>query len=367
MRILLIFIPLITISSCVKYSRDPMETLEMKVDTDQTLEYLQDLESDYASEPQLYYQLARTYYQKGNYAAADNNIKKAINLAEGNPDYYYLEGKVQQKLNHSNRAIKSLLTAEALGMKSFDLYRILATEYLNESQVDKAKASVERLLQLEQTGEGYRLKGDVMLVMNDTTDAIENYDKALKLNSKETASHLRLYDIYARQQLYDKAEYHIDKLLQISPKKTAYIENKAYLLSNTDRLDTAKLLYKTLVEERGELKDLYNLANTFYKMREYDSAQLVSNKAYEEDNSFLAARLITARSLDKQRQYQLAIQTYEEILAKDSTNNLAQTELEVLRRKVAYLWRLQQEKQSQEETGDNPPAAVEKKEVTIEE
>ncbi|UII25568.1 tetratricopeptide repeat protein [Fulvivirga maritima] len=366
MRILIIFIVLIT-SSCVKYSRDPMETVDMKVDPDQTLEYLQDLESDYPNEPQLYYQLARTYYQKDNYAAADNNIKKAIKLTEENPDYYYLEGKIQQKLNHAEKAIKSLLTAEALGMKSFDLYKILAQEYLDQGLADKAKSSVDRLLQLEQTGEGYRLKGDVMLIMEDTTDAIKNYDKALQVDSKEDAAHLKLYEIYARQELYNKAEYHIDKLLQIAPEEPNYIENKADLLSNTNRLDTAKMLYQELVAVRGELKDLYNLANTFYKMNEYDSAEQVSRKAYEEDNNFLAARLITARSLDKQRQYQLAIETYEEILKKDSTNNLAQTELEVLQRKVAYLWRLQQEKTSQEATGENSPAAVEKKDVTIEE
>ncbi|UII19070.1 tetratricopeptide repeat protein [Fulvivirga ligni] len=361
-----LIISLFLLASCVKYSRDPIENVDLKVDVEQTLEYLQDLESEYQEEPQLYYHLAKAYAAKENYAAANNQIDKAISLAEDRAEYFYEKGKIEKKLNHHAESVSALLTAEAMGVQNFHLYKDLAEEYMALGDAEKAKSSVNRLTEMESSGDGYRLKGDIMLALEDTASAIDNYTKAIAMTPSQMGAHVGLFDIYSRRKEYNKADEQINQLLALSPRNNDYIEKKADIMNDMGRLDTAKVLYIDLVESRGSLKDYYKLADAFYQLSDYDSAQLMAQEAYAIDTNYLEAKLIVARTLDKQRKYQDAIGAYEQILQRDSTFNLAQAELEVLQRKVAYLWRLQQEKASLDAIRNGPPPAVKKKDITIE-
>ncbi|MEX2336579.1 MAG: tetratricopeptide repeat protein [Fulvivirga sp.] len=363
-KIILGLLCAVIFGACVEHSKDALHSSTIQVNATEALEYLQDLAEDSPDNPEVFYQLGRIYFREADYNQALKNVKEAIAMKQDNAEYQYLSGKIYHELNEPDRAIKALLLAEGLGKKNHEVYRTLTEAYLQLGQAGKAREAIDRLTSMNESADAYALKGEVMLSLGDTALAVGNYNKALIIDRKNIASYVALADISIARQQEERAIVYVNQLLDLEPAELDFLIRKADLLQRIGELDSARQLYRTVVLQRGNYLDFYRLSNVYYLMRKYDSARHAAQEAFQRNNKFLNAQLVVARSLDKARKYSEAIEVYEMIVTADSTFNLAVTELDNLRRKVAYLWRLREQRQAAFDSAkNNPPATVEKKEI----
>ncbi|MTI26547.1 tetratricopeptide repeat protein [Fulvivirga kasyanovii] len=350
-------------TGCVEHSKDALLATEINVKAGEALEYLTDLADDEPDNPEVFYQLSKVYFDQANYDHALQNIKKAVDLKGDYSEYHFMEGRVHQKLNQPDAAIKALLIAESMGNVNHDLYKIIAEEYLRLGMNDKAREAINRLTGINQSAESYALKGQVMLSLGDTIQAIDNFEKSIALDKSYIKPLIALTDINIARNNEDKAFALVNQLIDLEPENMDFLEKKGNLLQRSGQLDSAVQVFKHITSVRDNYMDLYKLSNIYYLMDEYDSSRMMAERAFEKNEEFLEAQLVVARSLDKLRKYQEAIDVYEMIVESDSTFNLAITELDNLKRKVAYLWRLEQQRRAMDSAIKNVPPPVRKKEL----
>lgn len=363
MRFLIPLLVTVTFSACVEHSKDALHQTDITVKAANVLEYLKEVSEKEPRNHVVHYQLAKVHFDEGQYRQALTNIRQAIEFQEDNAEYYFLGGKIYQKLEEPEEAVKALLVAENLGKKSQELYYIVAQEYLRLGEPVKAREAIDQLTNLNKSAEAYTLKGNIMLALGDTLQAMNNYERAVTLDKAYPDAYIALADIHIERKNEAEAYKNVNALLEIDPNNKGFLERKGELLMRSGELDSAKAIFLRIANERHHYLDYYQLSNVYYLQRAYDSAQYMAQKAFELNEDFLEAQIQVARSLDKKRRYQEAIEVYKTILATDSTYNLAITELDNLQRKVAYLWRLEQQRKALDSSRNDPPPAVQKKEI----
>jgi len=357
----IIIVLLVLFTGCVQHSNDPVEENEFRINLEETLAYLNELEPEKKKGGNFYFQRSKVYYELKQLENARADIEKAIKNDPSSSDYFLLKGRIEKADNNPEKAIENLLIAEKLGARDKDLYEILASEYLHINQPQKAKAAVNRLIRVKSNASSYVLKGDVLLAVADTASAIINYEKAIDVGNVGTEPFLQLSDIYRKK---GKLEKSLTYLNSFSAEDNAVALQKGRLLVELELYDSAKIIYKDLISQDSSISYLhFELSSIYYAQTNYDSASLYADKAYKLNTEKLEALLVSARSLDNLRKYDSAISVYEFILSRDSTLEVASNELDILKRKVAYLWRLERLKQQKDSARNNLPPTIEKKNI----
>jgi len=362
------FIKLLVISlfvfACQQHSKDAIEEAGFSVKAEETLEYLNDIASQNKNNATFYYQRALANNELGYNEAAYDDILKATNIDQESERAYLLKGKIEQAMERPEEAIESLLIAEKLGAREKGLYKILASEYLQLGQVKMARTAVDRLVKLQPDAFSHQLEGEVMLAIGDTADALNSFTKAVSINANLKPANEKLVEIYLAKNDLQKAGDIINRYLNSNIGDETMLLKKGRLLSSMEAYDSAKQIYHHLLalDSNNYLLN-YELSSLHYVTNKFDSSGYYSQKALQLDSTQVEAKLLLARSLDKNRDYQQAIDIYENIVRGDSTNNLAASELDNLKRKVAYLWQLEQQRKQRDSVLNNLPPTLEKKNI----
>jgi tetratricopeptide (TPR) repeat protein len=363
-RSILTILFIISILSCQRLSKDKIVNTQQLNESEEVISYLTNLIEENQNNAQIYYKRGQVYFDLDDYRRAGIDIQKALELKPDNPDYYLLQSKIKEKKDDSKGAIFSALQAEQRGLRNYDLYRIMAVNYLKLDEIEDAKKSIQRLLDFNSSGESYSLQGDIFLQMNDTVTSVNSYKKAIELQRELPSPYLSLYKIYQTKRQNEMAEQYIDSYLNIMPYNKEFNLLKARLLFLRNEYDSALILYKRFEFTIANNKELLTeVGNVYYKLLKYDSSLFLANSAIGIDSLFLEANLLAARSKDNLKQYDEAIVIYRSIIERDSTINIAQVELDNLNGKVAYLWRLQRQAKSFDSIRNSPPPTVERKEA----
>lgn len=350
---------------CEQHSKDAIVEYPYEQNPKVILAYLDDLESSHQDDPDFFYQKAKAHTELSQYLQAERAIKKAIKLNPSVSSYHLLHGEIQHAAGNSKEAIESLLVAEKLGEKVQELYSLLATEYLKIGELEKAKASVNRLLSLKPDPFGYNLQGEVLLESKDTLSAITSFKKAISIDLQYKQSVLHLLRIYKNQQNLDARSALLSQVINDEVRDKDLLFEQAEYLVDAKAYDSAIYTYRKVMEDSTAVdrKWFFALSNVYYLNENYDSSRYFADRIYRRDTTDLEAGIIVARSLDKLREFERAITLYENMLKSDSTFNFAREELDLLRRKVAYLWQLEQRRREREELIKNPPPVVDKKSI----
>lgn len=352
------------LGGCSQHSKDPIEQHDLSVDPEVALEYFNDLEDEKKNDPDFYFQRAKVYHDLGQFDNAYSDVVKAVELDNSFERAYFLKGKIEKQKGTPQKAIQSLLIAEKLGSRDEELYRILASEYLQLGEISLAKAAVERLIKLREDAGSLLLQGDILLSIGDSSQAIDSYKKAMKLAPGEKEPYEKLVDIYSNRSELETAASLLNTYFEFVAFDKQMLLEKGRLLNQLKLYDSAISTYHTILAVDSSGFMTYNeLSNSFYAMSRFDSSRYYANRVVALDSQFTQAKLTLARSLNAQRDYSEAIAVYESILRQDSTHNLAATELADLQRKVAYLWQLEQRRKKRDSISNNLPPTIEKKDL----
>lgn len=361
---IILFVSGVLFFGCRQHSKDHIAKVPFNTEDAHLVSYLSEQIEEGNAAHELFYKRARAFYHLNKLTKALNDINRAIKDDTENHEYYFLKGRICSSMNEPQQAIENLLLAENLGLKSNVLYNELTSQYLKLEKYREAMATAQQMVKLQPSAAAHLLHGKVKLALKDTAQAIASFKKSLELNSKNREAYTYLSDIYFIRNDFARSGKYINQYLDIAPDDNAFNLRKGRLLLRLDEYDSAKLSYATVMAQDSSGYMVYfELSDVYYQQGRYDSAAILSRRAYMLNNDFLEAKLVMARAQERQRQYQEAISTYEGILQQDSTFNLARSELADLKRKVAYLWHSEQKKQASDSAPNNPPPAVRKKEI----
>jgi tetratricopeptide (TPR) repeat protein len=363
-RYILIILFISSLLSCQRLSKDRIVNIEQLNEADEVIKYLTDMIEENQNNAQVYYKRGQVYFDIHEYRKAGIDVQKAIELKPNDPDYHLLQSKIKDKKNDSKGAILSALQAEKRGIHNYDLYRIMASNYLKLEETEDAKKSIQRLLDFNSSGESYSLQGDIFLQMKDTSASVNSYHKAIALQKELAGPYLTLYNIYRKRGQNEIAEQYVNSYLKLKPDNDEFNLLKARMLSLRNQYDSALILYKKYEDMNTYNKELLSeVGNVYFNLAKYDSSLILAKDALIIDSLFLEARLLAAKSMDNLNQYDEAIEIYKSIIERDSTINIAQVELNKLNGKVAYLWRRQRQAISFDSIRKSQPPSVERKEV----
>ncbi len=359
----LIIIILLSVS-CQRYSRHEIVSATSIEEETEMISFLSELIEKEQSNAQIYSKRSQVYFKMDDYSKALIDIQKALELEPTSPDLYQFQSKIYDAQNNHIESINSALQAEQRGLKNYELYRILAVNYLAINEVENAKQSIDRLMTLNRSAENLCLKADIFLELKDSTEAVASYRQAIKEDPSLSRPYRSLYEIYKFKD-FERAENIIDEYLQADGSNSDMLLLKARLLKNRNSYDSSLSFYKmtgALLSQENDI--LTEIGQLYFERSDYDSALLLTNRVLLNDSLYRNASLLTARSLDKKRKYDEAKQVYEKLIIQDSTDLVVKEELDKLNRKVAYLWRLKQQEQSFDSLRNNTaPPTVERKEV----
>jgi tetratricopeptide (TPR) repeat protein len=126
--------------------------------------------------------------RKEQYDAAREHLEKATKMAQGNADVQYLFGLLEYKQNHIEAARTKFQAAIALNPNHEKAYVAL---------------------------------GELQLRAGDADEASKTLEKAYQQNGADWRMHLLLAQAYAAQQLYEKAELHAARAVELAKSNRA--------------------------------------------------------------------------------------------------------------------------------------------------
>ena len=328
------------------------------------LDYLNDLIEGKNANYQTYFKRSEVYFQLEDNRRALIDIQKSLELNPTYEEAYLLQSQIYFKQGKFEKCISAALQAELRGLRNYELYQLLAKAYLEENEVENAQKSIQRLLDFNKSAENLSLKGDIYLELKDTAVSINSYESAIEANELLVKPYRALYAIYEKSDL-DKSEMYLDKYLTIDSSQADFLVLKGDILAKRGAYDSAIYLYEMANVGILPDKDVINkLAKYYYEMDSLKVAQKWLRRSLQLDSiSNRQAMLLMARSLDRARLYEESKEYYASLIQIDSTDVIANEELNKLNRKIAYLWRLKQQEKAFDSIRNSAPPAVERKEV----
>ncbi|QSE96653.1 tetratricopeptide repeat protein [Fulvivirga lutea] len=360
----LILIALILLCGCKRHSRHSMVSIETEASENDALAYLDEMIESGEANQLTYFKRAEVNLKLNNYSRALIDVQKSLELDPTYQESYLLQSQILFNKGDIQQSINSALQAEQRGLRNYELYKLLAINYLKLNEADNAEKAIQRLLDFNYSAENLSLKGDIYLSLKDTATAISSYTKAIDVSPELPRPYESLYQIY-KYKNPTLAERYISSYLNKNDDNQSFLLLQADIYANRKSYDSAISIYKNLKEVVDTSSVLLNnMSLYYYQLNQYDTAlMLAKNSLLSDSITNREAQLLVARSLDNLREYNESKLYYEALVKYDSTDAIALDELDKLNRKIAYLWRLQQQERTFDSIRTSAPPVVERKDV----
>lgn len=322
-----------------------------------SIEYPEFLEIQDTDDSFQYYRLAKYTYDQGDLRKALDHAKKAIQLDDENALYYYLVAQIYASLEENNEALDNALKSYSLGYVNPELQILISQQYYAKEEIEKSREFLNVVLRKKPNDPSVTfLKARMLLQDHDTVSAIDWINKTLSIDSTYTEAMERKAEIEIAGDNLEEAIRIRERIYQINPENITNMYTVGTLQLELKNYDEATKWFKEVIKKDStHLSSYLQLAEIKLENYQYDSSRFYSEIALQYDSAFNDARLIIARSYDKQYMYSRALEVYQNILARDSTFEIATIEMEQLLKKIAYLRRIQQR---QDSVKQNMPAPI---------
>lgn len=304
--------------------------------------------------PDMHYRRALAYLQNDQPVRAKGELTNEMMQRTADPNHSFLLGKVYFLLGDYQNARKQLRNALELGYNQPDLFKILAETYLKLNYRSQALATADRLLLLDDNADNKTIRGQVMLAIGDTTEAVDYFLQSMRQDSTIKQNFMALNTVWRAQGKEQQAVALIDRYLRLHPEDRVIQEEKADGLLEAGHTAESRTIYEQLLADDPKNSDLLlQHARTYFMEHRYDSAMIQARRALVSNENNMDARILLAQTLENQRLFEEARESYGSILAMDSTVKAAVDGMDRLDRRAAYLRYLQQQKQRQLDSQQN--------------
>ena len=287
--------------------------------------------------------IAKLYENQGDWNQAMVAIQQAIREEPMNSSYHSLKADYAFELGQKSVAYREALTAYQLGSKSLKQSLDLAKMAVALSEFSIVNNIIDSLLI------AYPEDVDVLYMAarkhdkNNNATLASNYYKKVKQLQPEN----RENTFYYARFLINHGELSEAKLLLDETAGNAAAREVRLLqgevLFGLEKYDSAAFYYNLALTESADTAT-FNRILMSYTLANNSNGLITTGQsavqAYPENKKYL---LITARTLDKQYQYEEALPYYLSLYNLYTLDTLVNEELDYLQRKIAYLQRKRQE------------------------
>lgn len=339
-----------------QYSHDEIPNDSMG-DAGDVLLMLTEKAVEYDDNAAVQYRLALELEKADGMEEALLYINKAIQLDQENAQYYFTKARVQAALELHEQLLLTIAKAIELGYPTKEANLLRGVTLCKLGKFSDAKTCFDSLLTKSLNDYNYyQWRGIANLQLLDTVQAVKDFNRSIELNEKANESILRLATIYIAKGQASNAQYYLTRVGEKAHNLQVYRDSQIKyqgLKGNAD--STLFYLQESIRNDSSNFQYYHKAANLYFETKDYDSVDHYASFIPKGNEYYIASQLIKARSFDRSRKFSEAIATYEQLVLLDSTNNLAEQELENVKRKVAYLWRLSNQ---QQETSSEESASV---------
>ncbi len=298
------------------------------------------------SNPDGYYKKAIYLEAVGNTEGALAAIRQAITL-DPTPDYLIKEAELHMVNGAYEQALNSVSRAQLLGGDYPDLWYLLAQLNYRKGAYTVALSQIDKALLKHPQGFNYFLtKGQIQWATHDTLSAKRSLVQASQHPDVRYQSLKLLVEINRISGNYQEAFKYLLENRQEQKGDLSLMFDQGQLLRESQQFDSALAVFTHLRKrDSNDFRLFYESGLTHFMLRRYDSALYYSEKTITLKEHYIPALLTQARVYNKRNYYTAAAKTYQTILAIDSTYAPAVEEYEKLSGKIAYLQRIQRNRE----------------------
>lgn len=230
------------------------------------------------SNPDLYLQRAKFFYEKNAYDNAVRDMEKAISLDSLNPVYYHFLADCYLDGGDGQKALKTMFNVLKIHPERVaTLLKTAEIQYILE-QYDESILTINEAVRVDpQNAECYFMLGVNFRALQDIPRAINSFQTAVEMDSKLTDGWLMLGDILEKQN-DKKAKKYYESAVLSDPDSPQAKHALAFYLQNHNEISGALDLYRQIILTHKDYMDAYLNSGILYM--EIDSL----DKAYEQFN-----------------------------------------------------------------------------------
>ena len=213
-------------------------------------------------------------YQRGNYAAAIEQIDAALKINAGIADAHFNRGNVLKKLRRLDEALASYDQAAALKPDDPLILNSRGTVLRELGHFADALADLDAVVALRPDfSEAFNNRGNVFQDLKRYDEALADYAKAIALKPKNADAFCNRGNVYKHLEQHEQALAEYDKALALAPDHTEAIYNHGTTLMELRRFDQALADYNKAVPLKpGHADALYNRGTMLMGLRRVEEA-----------------------------------------------------------------------------------------------
>lgn len=286
--------------------------------------------------PEAYYYLGEAYFHLEKYDSAKTAYQNGINADKDFGLNYAGLAKVNFKENNSAEAEKNIAKAlEIADDKNIPIHQAVGEAYISSGKDNamKAKDILEKAIKITPKKEKkdkrtYILLGDMYLTQNDGSKAVENYKRAVDLDSSAVAL-VGIGKIFSYIRNYGEAELSFNNAIRIDPSYPVAYKELAELKYNLKQYDQAIEYWKkymSMTEDSPENER--RLATIIYLSKDYKTAaQMITNYLQQDPNNANMQHLL-AYSYSLTDDYQNGIPAFQKYFQMAKKEDLVSSDYE---------------------------------------
>ncbi|MDZ4665841.1 MAG: tetratricopeptide repeat protein [Bacteroidota bacterium] len=269
------------------------------------------------SDPDLYIKRCQLYIQYKQFEVAAGDAKRAIRLDSTVASYYIALGDVYFAENKTRQTKEVLERTVVKFPESTEALMKLSELYFIVKQYKEAIENINKALKInENIAKAYYLKGSIYRESGDTSKAISSLETAVEQDNRLTDAYYDLGIIYAARKNPIAFDYYANAL-RVDPGYVNAQYAKAKLLQDVGKFDEAISEYMALLnKDKNYLQANYNIGAIYLDVKsDYPKAIEYLNKALEQDNQWAAAYFARGYSYAKMGNKLNAADDYKKCLA----------------------------------------------------
>ncbi|NEO12385.1 MULTISPECIES: tetratricopeptide repeat protein [unclassified Moorena] len=268
-----------------------------------------------------YQRLGATLKQQGQFDQATAYYRKAIKLAgletiEWDQSQSRKSSIGQSVPSSSERHCKQHQSGGLL--EAVTVYLQQAQTYLKQRQWQQAIAACERAIKIApDTAQAYKIWGNALQFMGQTTEAMGHYGQALEIEPDFAEVYANLGSLYAGQQKWEDAIAYYQKAIKLKPDLAGAYRNLAKVWTELgNQQEVLKCCYHQLMLELDKSKpeDFLNLGNQLFKEGLVTEAIACYRQVIEQNPQSVVAYQNLAEALNRQGKWQEANAYYRKLL-----------------------------------------------------
>ncbi|MFN3588570.1 MAG: tetratricopeptide repeat protein [Spirosomataceae bacterium] len=218
--------------------------------------------------------------QTGNWLLAQKDINKAVSLKPNVSRFLYQQALVYAELEEWEKGLAAVQKAESLGFKEPKLYLLQARLFLGLKDTFNAQNNLNIAKKMAPySPENYYFQGICFLLKKDTTESITQFRKAVDVNPSNLLSYKQLIQLYVGKNKIDSSLRFNQQALQQSPTDLSLQMSKANLLTSAYLLDSATVVYNSIIKRNPTYRDAYLKLATIYLRKDHKERALNTFKA----------------------------------------------------------------------------------------